>query len=206
MCSRYENASSPESIIERFGLMPSTMDGFDSIRCDLADGPIGSEIRPTDPALVIGFDQAIDVLRWGLDVPWQKQPVINARAETAQIKTTFTPILNRRVVVPASVYFEWRRSGTVKIKTRIGTRDEPVLAMAGLRTDDRYTILTCSPAPAIAHIHNRMPVLLDHDGVKEWLNPDHNFADLTGLLHPYSGEFNTEEVPTGKNRQTDLFD
>lgn len=198
MCSRYELRSPHQNIIERFGLLPTAVDVIRSLG--------GSEIRPTDPALVIGHDQTPEVLKWGLDVPWQKAPVINARAETADGKPTFIPVLNRRVIVPASAYFEWRRSGTEKIKTRISTEDDSVIAMAGFRTDDRFTILTCSPTPSIAHIHNRMPVLLTHETTAEWLNPDNSFADLKDLLKPYAGSFDVVEVTTGKLRQTDLFD
>lgn len=198
MCSRYEFRSPPENIIERFGLLPSALDAIE------ANG--AAEIRPTDPALVIGNDQTAEIVKWGLDVPWQKPPVINARAETAENKSTFVPLLNRRVLVPASAYFEWRHSGTEKIKTRIGIEDEPSLAMAGLRSGDRFTILTCSPSPSISHIHNRMPVLVDRAGAADWLNPDYNFANLKELLRPYTGRFDVMEVPTGKPRQTDLFD
>lgn len=198
MCSRYELRSPPENIVEKFGLIPSVLD-------DVGHA-IGSEIRPTDPALIIGYDQSADILRWGLEVSWQTQPVINARSETAHHKPTFSPILNNRVVIPASAYFEWRRAGREKIKTRIGTQDTPLLAMAGLRTEDRFTILTCSPSPSIAHIHNRMPVILDASGVDAWLNPDNSFADLAELLHPYAGDIEIEEVPSGKPRQTDLFE
>lgn len=198
MCSRYELRSPPENIIETFGLIPSALDVFGS--------GLGMEIRPTDPALVIGHDQTAEILKWGLEVSWQKQPVINARAETAQHKPTFSSTLNRRVVVPASAYYEWRHSGRAKIKTRIGTQDTPLLAMAGLRTDNRFTILTCSPAVPIAHIHNRMPVILESSSVDAWLNPDNSFADLETLMQPYAGNFDVEEIPSGRPHQTDLFD
>lgn len=198
MCSRYEIRCPPENIIERFGLLPSVLDGLANT--------IATEIRPTDLAPVIGIDNSVETLRWGLDVSWQKQPVINARAETAAQKPTFSPLLNRRVIVPASAYLEWRRSGSEKIKTRIGLEDEPVIAMAGLRSDDRFTILTCSPAPSIANIHNRMPVILDGTGAASWLNPDLQYTELAHLLAPYEGPFDTMEVPSGRPRQTDLFD
>lgn len=198
MCSRYEIRSPSENIIERFGLLPSAL-------ADMVD-QISPEIRPTDLAPVIGFDNTVDVLRWGLEVSWQKQPVINARAETARQKQTFAPLLNRRVLVPASAYFEWRRGRSEKIKTRIAIEDEPVLAMAGLRTDDRFTILTCSPAPTIADIHNRMPVLLSRADAEQWLNPDLSFTDLEDILGPYTGAFDTVEIPSGKPQQIDLFD
>ena len=197
MCSRYELRASPQNIIERFGLAPLS-DAF-------LERITGLELRPTDPALVIGTDQTPDILPWGLDVAWQKSPVINARAETAAEKPTFKGILNRRVLVPASAYFEWRRDGRDKIKTQIAPQASNLFAMAGLRTDTRFVIMTCAPATPIAHIHNRMPVILDSEGEQAWLNPDLSFADVNAVLKPYTGEFDTAETPRPPPRQSDLF-
>lgn len=197
MCSQYELRSPPQDIIERFGLTHFAV--------ELLGTSANPVIRPTDPALVIGSDQTADVLPWGLKVDWQKSPVINARSETALDKPTFKPLLNRRIIIPASAYFEWRQDGREKIKTRISPGDSPLFVMAGLRSDDRFVMLTCSPAGPIAHIHSRMPVLLDASHEKDWLNPDYSFEDLAPLLQPYAGDFTTEETPRPKPAQTDLF-
>ncbi|NKB43717.1 MAG: SOS response-associated peptidase [Alphaproteobacteria bacterium] len=197
MCSRYEFRAAPADIIKRFGLVaPSRA---------FLDGITGPEIRPTDPALIIGVDQAPDILPWGLDVSWQKSPVINARAETAAEKPTFKTILNRRVLIPASAYYEWRHDGRNKIKTLIAPRDTMIFSMAGLRSDNCFVILTCSPAAPIAHIHSRMPVILDEASERAWLNPDYSYADLNALLHPFGGEFDTTETAPAPPRQSDLF-
>lgn len=197
MCSRYEVRASPEDIIKRFGLVAPS-----SAFPDCITGP---EIRPTDSGLVIGTEQTPDILPWGLEVSWQKSPVINARAETAAEKPTFKAILNRRVLVPASAYFEWRRDGRHKVKTRIAPKTSKLFAMAGLQSDNRFVILTCAPASPIAHIHNRMPVILNADGEQAWLNPDHSFGDLSAFLQPYAGAFETTETPRPLPQQSDLF-
>lgn len=197
MCSRYELKSPPEKIIERFGLTVPSVDFLDSLK--------GPEIRPTDSALVISLDQQPEFLPWGLEVGWQKSPVINARAETAEEKSTFQPLLNRRVVVPASAYFEWRKDGREKLKTRISMRHLEPFGMAGLRSDNRFVILTCCPADSIAHIHTRMPVILDQAAEQEWLNPDRTFEEVSPMLVPYAGAFELEETPRPQPAQADLF-
>lgn len=197
MCSQYEIRPPQQDIIERFGLTHLTG--------ELLGTPANSIVRPTDSALIIGADQIADLLPWGLKVDWQKSPVINARAETALEKPTFRPLLDRRVIVPASAYFEWRQDGTEKIKTRIAPEGSSLFVMAGLRSNDRFVILTCSPAEPISNIHSRMPVILDAAHAKEWLNPDYSFEDLAPLLQPYAGDFTTEETPRAKPAQTDLF-
>ena len=111
----------------------------------------------------------------------------------------------RTCLIPASAYIEWRRDGRDKIKTQIAPRSSKLFAMAGLQSDNRFVILTCSPAEPIAHIHNRMPVILDNEGEQAWLNPDHSFADLSALLQPYTGDFDTTETPPPTPQQSDLF-
>lgn len=46
------------------------------------------------------------------------------------------------------------------------------------------TVLTCEPNALIEPIHDRMPVLLDQDGVHAWLDPDSNTESLVKLLIP----------------------
>ena len=197
MCARYELNSPSQKMIERFGLSvpPTVFQDYNQI----------GEVHPTYSVPVIGPDGSVIMLRWGLDVPWQKQPVINARAETAAGKPTFKPILNRRVLVPASAYFEWRQDGSAKIKTRIAVEDESIFAMAGLHSDDRSVVLTCSPAPGIAHIHNRIPVVLSTALEQDWINPDAYFDDLAPRLGPYGGSLTVSEPPKTKPKHRDLF-
>lgn len=197
MCSRYELRSPPHNIIERFGLTIAA-----------SDFPLNfgkSEVRPTDPALVVSFDKHIDILPWGFQVDWQKSPVINARAETASGKPTFQPFLDRRVIVPASAYYEWRKDGQEKIKTRLSPQGSDIFGMAGLRSDDRFVILTCAPSDSIAHIHTRMPVILNQEGEREWLNLDRSFDELAPFLTPYCAGFDTTEQPRPMPAQADLF-
>ncbi|MDX2221402.1 MAG: SOS response-associated peptidase [Rhodospirillaceae bacterium] len=185
MCARYELTTPPERMIERFGLRVPPM----------SDGGWGprpferGEVRPTNIAPVILPGGTVVALPWGLVVTWQDQPLINARAETLDTKPTFRPLLESRCLVPATAYFEWRRDGKNKIKTRISTADG-LFAMAGLidaRGDtQRFTIVTCAPAPEIAHIHDRMPAVLDPAGQSAWLSAA-PFADVKGVLMTYRG-------------------
>ena len=40
------------------------------------------------------------------------------------------------------------------------------------------TILTCEPAESIAFIHNRMPMILPAETVRNWLNIRYDAADV----------------------------
>jgi putative SOS response-associated peptidase YedK len=66
-------------------------------------------IAPTDPVLTVGPDRA-DVVRWGIE--GSKGGLFNLRAETAITKPYYQRmLLGRRVIVPASHFYEWRTLG-----------------------------------------------------------------------------------------------
>ncbi|MDX2141955.1 MAG: SOS response-associated peptidase family protein [Rhodospirillaceae bacterium] len=163
---------------------------------------------------------------------------MNARAETLETKPTFRPLLERRCLVPATAYFEWKNarfqakwssgsppgkradslneafsgakplhtfaenaSGRDKIKTRIHANDNGIIAFAGLIGDGRFTIVTCAPAPAIAHVHDRMPVILGREQQVLWLDETKTFGAVKHVLAPY-GDLAADEVPGARPRQS----
>ncbi len=131
---------------------------------------------------------------WNDSPSWDSRPLINARAETIDVRKTFRPLLANRCLVPASAYFEWRRQDGRKLKCRIAPRGTGLWAFAGLTDGEFFTIITCSPAPAIAHIHGRMPVILERRAEGDWIDASKPFEEVAPLLTPYSGgAFNVEE-------------
>jgi len=191
MCGNFEVKATIKKVQKRFGL---------KLTPPIAHGP---EMRPTDRILTIDglSGQARGrLLGWGLRVAWDSKPLINARAESLIEKPTFRPLLQTRCLIPASAYFEWQRpEGGAKQKMRIRPKglagDEP-FAMAGLigPDNDTVTIITCTPAPDIATIHDRMPVILEPGGEMEWLNPKRLFPSVSNLLRPYAHDLDTENV------------
>jgi putative SOS response-associated peptidase YedK len=201
MCARYEILPNFESYVAgvALGLAPTDEDAK-----RFRKFPKG-EVRPTDMAPVILPSGAMAWMPWGFNVSWQRGPVINARAETLDQKPTFKPLLQQRCVVPASAYFEWREEGAKKVKTRIKLSKESGIAFAGLLENGTFTIITCAPAKSIAHIHDRMPVLLDRDAQREWLDTSRRFADVKHVLGTSSAKLDAEEILPPPPRQGDLF-
>ena len=104
-------------------------------------------------------------MRWGYTMPDGK-PMFNARSETAAIKPLFSDgMKQRRCIIPATLYFEWEKRGAQKIKHAIFPTGCDMIYMAGI-----YRIEGNHAACSIAHIHNRMPVILPKDAVPDWLN------------------------------------
>lgn len=192
MCSRFELNHTPRLVSARFGLtVPPPW-------------PNHSEMRPTDAALVIGPGGQGRLLRWGLEVSWDKRPLINARAETLSTRPAFQRLLGARVLVPASAWWEWMPDGKGKAKMRLSRADGELFALAGLVDGERFTIVTCAAAPAIAHVHDRMPALLPPEAEAAWVDPAAPFDQVAAALSPFAGELQAER-DGAPPAQGDLF-
>lgn len=159
-------------------------------------------------------ERRLSMLRWGLIPHWARDPsiaakLINARSETAAEKPSFRDAMRRRrCIVPASGFYEWKRAGTRKqpwyfrpgdasapmARAAAATPGRGTLAMAGLWETwaapdgdvvETCCLLTTAANGVMAPIHDRMPVLLDDDGIRRWLDPSTTDAkDLGDLLRP----------------------
>ena len=144
------------------------------------------------------------LMKWGLVPHWTrdirsaKRP-INARAETLAEKPSFAGLLkNRRCLVPASGFYEWKKEGTKKIPFYINLPKSPLFAIAGLydQWNDpegkpllTYTIITVEPNELVAKIHNRMPSILSREHEDRWLSKTPlSDGDLTEILTPFPAE------------------
>ncbi len=143
-----------------------------------ADVKTSGEIRPTDTIPVLANSPALQpgayAMRWGYTMP-DGTPMFNARSETAASKVMFKDgMAQRRCIIPASHYFEWEKRGKERIKYAIAPEGSRTIYMAGIYRKEgnraACTILTRSPAPKIAFIHNRMPVILPAEAIADWLN------------------------------------
>ncbi|MBN2429044.1 MAG: SOS response-associated peptidase [Deltaproteobacteria bacterium] len=140
-------------------------------------------------------------LRWGLIPFWADDPkiayrTINARSETAHKTPSFrSAFKNRRCLIPASGFYEWKREGKTKQPFYIRRKDGQPMAFAGLweHWEDRdhkekiesCTILTTNANPEVSRLHDRMPVILEPENFDLWLDPEENRQDkLQVLLKP----------------------
>jgi len=74
-----------------------------------------------------------------------------------------------RCVVPASKYYEWQD----KIKHHIKDKDGNLLFMTGLYREGEkgreFVIITKNAKGDIINVHDRMPVILKVNQIKDWL-------------------------------------
>lgn len=127
--------------------------------------------------------------RWGWSRDFLKsRPVINARYETAHDKRMFKAALReRRCVVPATAYYEWRRDEKDRPLAKYAFREAggDLLLMAGLWEDGsaeegaecRFLVLT-RRMELHAHVHDRTPVMLTPAAAECWMDPKATAAEV----------------------------
>jgi len=175
-------------------------------------------IRPTDAASVVITEaqgrRSIEA-RFGLIPHWAKDPAIarhtfNARSETIREKPSFRDaVVQQRCLVPFSHWVEWTGASTARRALRLSLASG-IGAFAGLWSSWQaskeatprlsFTIITCPPAPSIAAVHDRMPVVLAPQDWSQWLAADPHRA--CQLLLPYSGSIKVQPIEIGEPSRT----
>ena len=164
-------------------------------------------IAPTQncPVLIsMENSRIIKSMKWGLVPNWSKNrsigsKMINARSETILEKVSFKNLVRtNRCVVISDGYYEWKRYGHGKKPFYIHHPEHKLLLMAGLWTSwgsssdaiSTYTVITTTPQKQIAHIHNRMPVILELSQIDNWLKPSkgNKISAQLDCLRPFIGK------------------
>ncbi len=164
-------------------------------------------IAPSQEILALRFSspesgKELVTLKWGLVPFWADDAgigsrMINARAETAPQKPSFRQSFKkRRLLIPASGFFEWKKQNGVKQPYYICPKKKQLFSLAGLweRWEkgemplETCTILTTGPNDLLAPIHNRMPVIIPSHSYEKWLDPAADITTLEELLKPYPAE------------------
>lgn len=168
-------------------------------------------IAPTQsaPAIVMreGAPEARE-MRFGFQTwaPGKRKAsiVVNARSETVAEKPMFRDAFReRRCLIPATGFYEWRKTGSRKQPMNIRLVDGEPFYFAGLwrasrgatklpggepEAEDAFVIMTTEPNRLMAPIHNRMPVILDAAGRDRWLDEGANESVARELLRPFYAE------------------
>lgn len=192
MCGRFVAASDPEGIVRFFVVDDRQTEEL----------PPNWNAAPTDPVYAVAMHRGLRVLvsfQWGLVPFWAKDRKvaarhINARAETVASKPTFAESFQqRRCLIPADGFYEWRRhpdgSRTPYFIHRI---DGAPMAFAGLWASwhdpadgsrlRSCAIVTTRAGGGIAALHERMPVVLEQAAFGDWLDRDAEPAYLHHVL------------------------
>ncbi|MDX8440520.1 SOS response-associated peptidase [Mesorhizobium australafricanum] len=205
MCGRFALTATPDRTAALLGL------------AELEKFPARYNIAPTQPVLMALAgpqrapgsnlpDRQAMLVRWGLIPAWVEDTkafplLFNARSEGVLQKASFkTAMRHRRALVPASGFYEWQQSGGKKGQPYwIRPKQGGVIAFAGLIETyaepggsemDTGAILTIEANAGIAHIHHRMPVVIEERDFSRWLDcRTQEPRDVLDLLKPAEPDF-----------------
>lgn len=201
MCGRFSLKNSRDEVEVQLGALIAE------------DFPPRYNIAPTQPILIVLPTEAAlpkgsnrpnrvgHLVRWGFVPSWVKDPnerapIFNIRSETAAEKNSFKAALShRRVLVPASGFYEWRRIGKDKTQAYwIRPRDGGVIAFGALMETwsgadgsqiDTAGILTTDSNETLSFIHHRMPVVVQPEDFARWLDCKHYLSrEVADIMRP----------------------
>jgi putative SOS response-associated peptidase YedK len=192
MCGRFVTYIPLEDIIKDFDIDITLIDSYTP----------SFNISPSNEVLSVYEKNKKTVLnkfRWGLVPFWAKDTsigykMINARSESLSEKKSYKPLLNnKRCGIISNGFYEWKKEGNKKTPYYIKLKNDAPFSFAGLYDiwkDDKNneiiscTIITTQANEKVAQIHDRMPVILDEDETKKWVNSENDFEKLKDLLIP----------------------
>ena len=189
MCGAFSQFTDFRILGERFAATPPK-----------EEVPKRYNIRPSQPIPVIFNTEPdkIDHAMWGITRFFgdKKMFFINARNDSME-KPTWRKLLNEnRCMILADGFYEWQKQekSTLKIPYRFELKSKKPFAFAGLWKMEKdehgkeiphCVIITTEPNELVEVVHNRMPVMLNPETEKEWLNPDNDTDELLKMLIPY---------------------
>jgi putative SOS response-associated peptidase YedK len=143
-------------------------------------------IAPTEqtPAFLAERDNPLTckLARFGINLAAtagkKRAPLLNARTDALKRGSFKSMLANRRCVIPAEGFYEWREEDGLKQPYLFERRDGKPLMFAGIwdysdvkgEAVPSFAILTDEPNALVAPYHDRMPVVLDD--VEPWLDLD----------------------------------
>ncbi|SDM35070.1 SOS response-associated peptidase [Halarsenatibacter silvermanii] len=210
----------PVELIEIVDYFNSAEISSGDIRIEVQNFQSDSSIRPTDSVPVLKTENGEQILEeqsWGFQPDFSSRPLINARAETVCEKPTFAAAADsRRCLIPAAAFYEWKqlKPGNKKTRFTISIADRKMFSLAGLYSpyslnDERkncFVVITRTARGELRKIHDRMPVILDSEDEKSWLN--HSLSDeqiKTLLTKNRNRDLVIDPSPDSTEEQLSLF-
>ena len=183
---------------------------------DLANKPLvnfeyNPNVAPTEmtPSFLADDDKPVvaRLARFGINLPGRTGKIyrlLNARTDTLRRGSFKNLIANRRCVIPAEGFYEWREEEGKKQPYFFYRKDGKPVMFAGIwdMSDVKgdqvpsFAILTDSPNELVAPYHDRMPVVLDDPNT--WLQKSERPLDAIRALPP--ARFGVRPVNRAVNR------
>ena len=149
-------------------------------------------VSPTEqvPIVVERPDKERDIVLAQFGMPMEingkKFPLLNLQSEKAGNREDFN---KRRCIIPANGFFEWEKITPKEKQPYYFSPNEGLFSFAGVwrqgTNGNSFTIFTTSANDVVGHVHPRMPVILSHNAMGQWLEPDAPKDTLISLMQPF---------------------
>ncbi len=147
------------------------------------------EIFPSNASLVM-YNNELKALNWGF--PTKDKLMINGRCETIFERPMFSYAMEHsRCLIPVNSFYEWKNGD----KHSISIKSMTIFSLGGIvkrfvmkdgTFEDRFLILTTEANEEIKSLHHRMPLIIDRDLERAFLNSKANKECLRTMLKPYT--------------------
>lgn len=157
-------------------------------------------VAPTQSVSIVMNDRhdrlVIQESRWGLFPFWAKDSVNSDQATLTEKPYLHRMLKRQRCVIPCSGFYGQKHIGNERDPRAMYTTvpHRPVLAVAGIydcwrhfggKEARAFTMLTAASSGPMSVWQPRVPVILDEEGIEEWLNPkEREFSRLRKHLEP----------------------
>lgn len=186
MCGRY-TISRPGDVLDE---TMESLDGFDLPGVSKPTKPSQAELpggllrprfnaAPTQTLPIVHLQRGhatVGAGRWSF-IGSGGRPLINARAETVAEKLSFADAFrNRRCLIPADGFYEWRPKGN-RQPFYFRRPEHESFCFAGLWQPagdgdaPEFCIVTGVAGPWMAEVHHRRPIILDRSMHRAWVDP-----------------------------------
>jgi putative SOS response-associated peptidase YedK len=160
--------------------------------------------HPMLPVVINEDKKQLKLLQWGLIPFWSKTSKLEVNMANAKCEEIFekpswkNPILNRRCLIPATGFYEWKLEGKKKIPYFIFLPNQTLFYFGGIwdrwinnstgETIESFSIITTPANTLMEEIHNtkkRMPLIISDHFANNWLENKTNKFEISKLIVSY---------------------
>ncbi len=190
MCERYTLTVSKDVLSKRFNIEVSD-------RYHPRYNAAPTQILP----LIIPGSKGLSFFYWGQIPERAKNRSISAKLlhtdgeSVAEKPQSMRSLMERRCLIPADGFYAWKRiSKKGRVAHRIVFGDNEIVSFGGIWEefeDDNgevahtFKILTIPSNATLTPMDSRMPLILDRNSEKIWINTASSEQELTELMKPY---------------------
>jgi putative SOS response-associated peptidase YedK len=176
MCGRYKLSTPGDELWEHFDIHGEQLPLVPRFN-----------IAPTQPIAVMRAPHTLEFMRWGLAMASPKSGGFNVRVESLAAPRYREGIRQRRCLILADGFYEWRAENKHKQPFLLQRSDRQPFAFAGIWAETPLpngerkpsaAILTTAPRGVAAEVHDRMPVILHAELQSRWLDPSARYKEL----------------------------